>query len=204
MATYEEHACAATARRTCLSSTTDGLSLPRGAWRLNVRLQTCTGLFRSALRNLESFENMLVPAQPHREGRRPVRPARAAANHDHRFLRRHEFRACRAGDPAAQGRADSPRHRRRSAARPVSVRQWQEISRTATAPERFARGRSSSCLTLRSAVDLMYKRRLDVLGPSYERIMPGLAFVLTVFPWWCCSPYKMPEAAYAMLVPGIF
>ena len=92
----------------------------------NVRLQICTGLFRSAS-NLSSFENMLSilarsartqgPENGAAPPRRPPAPAGRA---------RRPGGPTRARDPAAQG-DHPPRRPEGRAQRPVPLRQRQEV-----------------------------------------------------------------------------
>ncbi len=184
----------------------------------NVRLQICTGLFRSAS-NLESFENMLalLSRTAHTEAVGP--PARRdsararRANHHHCIT---TSGGTSSGAPPSR-RSSCPRSRsaatRRRSARndPCPVRQrFQRNTRTATAPERASAGRIIPDTFPTTPPRRWTPSHAVVSLPTFwdrhaERVAPAVVFVLTVFlAVVSFPPYKIPEAAYAMLVPGIF
>ena len=93
----------------------------------NVRLQICTGLFRSAS-NLSSFENMLSILARSARTQGPETAARAAAGRRRRAngAAGPAPAAGRAGAAAAQG-DDPARHAQGRAQRPVPLRKRQEV-----------------------------------------------------------------------------
>jgi hypothetical protein len=162
----------------------------------NVRLQICTGLFRSAS-NLSSFENMLSilarkrpdPGAGERARRPPggrrARPPTGGPGAAAPLPRG------RAGDAAAQG-DPPPRHPQGGAQRSVPLRQRQEVQ---ALPRSLRHPPEPG--SVRSRPDASGTgTRMDRAGRRGRA--DGLLLVVA-FP-----PFQAPEAAYACLAPGVF